>query len=285
MRCSWLFLICGLFQLLPGQEGPYLYPWLPAGEVREALAERIPTPAGFTRATFAPGSFASWLRRLPLKPAGTPVFLFNKQKKGNQSVHHAVIALDTGPRNLQQCADAVIRLRAEYLFSRGRLNEIAFHFTSGHLSAFTRWARGERPVIRGNRVTWRRTAAADSSHAALRRYLSNLFIYAGSYSLAQEMTPTSIAAITSGDVFVQGGFPGHAVLVVDLARHEQSKEKIFLLAQSYMPAQDMHVLKNLNDPKLSPWYRLPAGAELATPEWTFRATDLRAFHSPTQTVR
>ena len=30
-----------------------------------------------------------------------------------------------------------------------------------------------------------------------------------------------------------------------------------LLAQSYMPAQSPHILKNLNNPELSPWFKVP----------------------------
>jgi len=112
-----------------------------------------------------------------------------------------------------------------------------------------------------------------------RRYLANLFVYAGSHSLERELSPRPLDEIKIGDVFVQGGFPGHAALVVDLARHEESGETIFLLAQSYMPAQEMHVLKNPNDAGLSPWYRLPTGSDLVTPEWTFLATHLRSFPS------
>jgi hypothetical protein len=50
---------------------------------------------------------------------------------------------------------------------------------------------------------------------------------------------------------------------------------VFLLAQGYMPAQSVHVLKN--PASASPWYALDFGAELRTPEWTFRRTDLRRF--------
>ena len=57
------------------------------------------------------------------------------------------------------------------------------------------------------------------------------------------MLKVSIENIEIGDVFIQGGFPGHAIIVVDLAENEVG-EKCFLVAQSYMPAQEIHVLKN-----------------------------------------
>ena len=77
-----------------------------------------------------------------------------------------------------------------------------------------------------------------------------------------------------GDIFIQGGFPGHAVLVLDVATNAQD-EKIFLIGQSYMPAQDFHILKNLENENLSPWYKINDGEKLYTPEWTFDWKDLK----------
>ena len=79
-----------------------------------------------------------------------------------------------------------------------------------------------------------------------------------------------------GYVFIKGGYPGHAVIVMDVAENETG-EKVFLLAQSYMPAQDMHILKNPNNPALSPWYSIDETQDLRTPEWTFSWDQLRRF--------
>jgi len=79
-----------------------------------------------------------------------------------------------------------------------------------------------------------------------------------------------------GDVFIVGGSPGHAIIVVDAAANEMG-DKIFLLAQSYMPAQQTHILLNPSDKEISPWYRLRDGEQLITPEWTFAWDDLRRF--------
>jgi hypothetical protein len=65
--------------------------------------------------------------------------------------------------------------------------------------------------------------------------------------------------------------------VVDMAINPQTQEKIFLLAQSYMPAQDIQILKNWQNPKLSPWYELPQTNELKTPEWSFELKHLKKF--------
>jgi hypothetical protein len=251
------------------------YPWLPIVSPADSLAGRIPPPAGYVREDAAPESFAQWLRGLPLKPGRPAVRLFDGRLKGNQDAHAAVVDIDVGRRDLQQCADAVMRLRAEYLFASGRAQRVAFKFTSGHPAEFARWARGERPLVRGSSVRWAAQADADASYASFRRYLDVVFTYAGSSSLAGELKAQDVAALAAGDVFVRPGFPGHAVLVVDIARDPQTGRRVFLLAQSYMPAQEIHVLRNPEAPH--PWYALDFGDKLVTPEWTFARRELRRF--------
>ena len=80
-----------------------------------------------------------------------------------------------------------------------------------------------------------------------------------------------------GDVFIRGGFPGDAVIVVNMAERADTGERLFLLAQSYMPAQDIHLLRNPTDAELSPWYPLTFGDRLRTPEYTFRRDELKRF--------
>ena len=103
-------------------------------------------------------------------------------------------------------------------------------------------------------------------------------MYAGSYSLEQELQSVkNLHEMQIGDVFIEGGFPGHAVIIVDMAQHKSSGEKIFLLAQSYMPAQDVHILRNPAKWRADPWYDLEFGDELRTPEWIFQKNQLRRF--------
>ena len=79
-------------------------------------------------------------------------------------------------------------------------------------------------------------------------------------------------------MFIQGGSPGHAIIVMDVAKNDSSGDVIFLLAQSYMPAQDIHVLKNYNREDISPWFSVSdINDKLNTPEWTFYKDDLKAF--------
>ncbi len=229
--------------------GP-IYSWRAAQAETQAdtLATRIAPPPGFQRIPAAPSSWAAWLRGLPLKPAGTPVLLYTGAPKWRQDVHVAVIDIDVGSRDLQQCADAIMRLRGEWLFSAGRIGDIGFNYD------------GKRHAFASRRKT---------DYASFRKYMTLVFAYAGTYSLEHELRPMPRKDIAIGDVFIRGGFPGHAVLVADMAENKKTGEKRFLLIQSYMPAQDMHVLKNPAAPDGSPWYPAAFMGPLVTPEWTF----------------
>lgn len=257
---------------------PAVYAWLKAGESFEVLADRIAPPAGCERVPAAPGSFGDWLRHLPLRKGTPPVLLYDGRPKRNQSAHFAVVLMDVGSEDLQQCADAVIRLRAEYLWSISDFKDIAFRFTSGDRAEYAQWAKGFRPSVRGDRVSWELKAGQDWSYGCFRDYLATVFRYAGTYSLSRDLRAAPERKdVRIGDVFIRGGFPGHAVIVVDLAASEATGSRYFLLAQSYMPAQEVHVLKNPGDGGLSPWYPVDFGDVLVTPEWTFSANERKRF--------
>jgi hypothetical protein len=256
------------------------YAWLQEGHPRETITSRIPVPEGYERVGVKEGSFLEWLRFLPLKPKESPVYLYDGCKKHNQGAHYAVVDIDVGHQNIQQCADAVIRLRAEYLWERQRYDEIHFNFTSGDISSYLDWRQGIRPRVQGNRVSWIQTVPPDSGYETFRDYVNTTCIYAGSYSLAQELITVSHPYdLQIGDIFIRGGFPGHAVLVVDMAEQPETGRFAFLLLQSYMPAQDMHILKNPgNDFSDSPWYLLDlSDKRINTPEWTFQWDELARF--------
>ncbi len=237
---------------------------------------RFRTLSGYRRTIAETGSFGSFLRNLPLKPHGTNVLLYDGSVKPGEGIHCAVVNLDIGDKNLQQCADAIIRLRAEYLFEKNQFPKIYFHFTNGERADYVKYAEGFRVIDIEHNMRWVKTAQQDYSHETFLDYLELVFTYAGSYSLSRELIPVkNTEDMEIGDVFIQGGFPGHAVIVVDMILNEKNGEKQFLLAQSYMPAQEIHILVN---PKgNSPWYPLASSGKLVTPEWTFDYDDLKRF--------
>ncbi len=251
------------------------YAWLADYSQSKALEVRIAPPPGFERVPCTDGSFCHWLRNIPLKPEGTPVRYFDGDIK-THAKHYAVLDLDTGTRDLQQCADAVMRLKAEYHYAQGEYSKIHFNYTSGDRVAFDDWRQGRKPVVRGNKVSFTEASGApDNSYRNFRKYMTQIFSYAGTYSLAKEMNAVKVRDIQVGDVFIVGGMPGHAVMVMDVAINEAGKKK-FLLAQSYMPAQDMHILKN-PEGGASPWYSADFYVFLNTPEWQFSSRDLKRF--------
>lgn len=248
-----------------------------ASTASNILFKRFGCPEGYVRKNAPANSFETWLRNVPLKDNGTPVRLFNGALKGNQRVHEAVLAYDVGTSDLQQCADAVMRLRAEYLYQKKAYDSIVFTFTNGTKAYYSKWRLGYRAQVSGNNVSWVKKAAADTSYACFRKYLNTVFMYCGTASLSKELTSVSIDQIKGGDVFIHGGFPGHAMIVMDVAIHPTTKKKVFILAQSYMPAQDIHIVKNYSDKTLSPWYEIPENGSLDTPEWTFEVKELKRF--------
>jgi hypothetical protein len=244
------------------------------------IANSIKPPLGYKRIKHNNNALLNWYRELPLKAAGTEVVLYNNVRKNRQDVHEAIIDVDIGSRDLQQCADAVMRLRAEYLFSQKKYDQISFNFTNGQTIPYKKWREGYIIKFKDNRAHWVASGKDQTNYKSFRKYMNLIFAYAGTYSLSKELALVSnIDNLNIGDIFIQGGFPGHAVVVVDLAENNTG-EKCFLLAQSYMPAQNIHVLKNLANPTFCPWYSLrdlKTDKKLYTPEWTFNISNLKRF--------
>jgi Domain of unknown function (4846) len=266
-------------ELMPQRPAGVVYAWQPQpGPAYQSLAARFPVPVGSRRVAVAAGSWGEWLRWLPLKPPGAKARLYNGQLKDRQDVVAAVVDIDVPPQDLQQCADAVIRLRAEYGFSHDP-NQVHFHLTTGYDFWFSDYVAGRTFRVANEEVLPATRPAEAPTHAALARYLVPTFGYAGTLSLSRELRPVPLAQVQPGNVLIHGGAPGHAVLVVDVAENRASHQKYVLLAQSYMPAQSIHVLRNINEPRLGAWFAVPgpAEAEFDTPEWTFAREELKRF--------
>ncbi len=221
----------------------------------------IEPPTGFQRISADPNSFAAYLQQLPIKQGDGKVYLYDGQLKGNQSAQFAILDIDVGTRDLQQCADAAMRLRGEYLFHEKQYDDIHFNFLGDGLPRY-----------------FKAYANGDYSYQKFRKYMDYIFAYANTRSLHAEMIPVAVEDMQIGDVFIQTGNPyGHAVTVIDIAENLNSGERVFMLCQSYMPAQDIHILKNPNDRAKSPWYSASFLNILTTPEWDFGLTDLRRY--------
>ena len=224
------------------------------------VAAVFPPPKGAQRVPVGPSSFGEFLRQLPVRPAGTPVLLHNGEPKRRQDIHAAVLDIDTGSRDLQQCADAVMRLRGEFLWAGGRPKQACFISAAGKKLQFS-----------------------GGSYPAFRRWLDTVYTWANTGSLRKQLIPVADPSKAEpGDVFVVGaggGLPfGHAVLVVDVVQDAKG-QRWLLLGQSYMPAQDIHILKNMHHPEHGTWFAARADGGMTTPEWQFAAGALRRFGS------
>lgn len=236
------------------------------------IEERFLLPDGFVRKDYDEKSFAEFLRKFPLKDFGEPVLLYNGEKKSGR-VYASVFDMPILNQDLIQCADAVIKLYAEWLYENKRYSEIAFHITNGLFVPFEKYAEGSRLVAKGDDVEWKDGFKKGYDREIFDSYLRTIYTYAGTISLSKESKPVEISGIEPGDFFISGGSPGHAVLVLDVAEN-QSGERIMLLGQSYMPSQEFHVLKSFED--INPWYAIEDSV-LRTPEWTFQKGCLKRF--------
>lgn len=258
----------------PAAEAVAAYPWLADPSLDsprpvDTIRERFPSPPpGFMRVAVPEGSFGAWLKRLPLAAPGTPVLSYRGEVilPADHANLAAVVAIDIGKADLQQCADAIIRLHAEWRWSRGE-RDLSYRAGAGTELPFARWVRGERPVQRGEALVWEpkaRPGAAD--HRAFRSWLDGVFMWANTGALAKQARTIAVAELAPGDFVVQPGAPGHAVLVLDMARAPDGRAAL-LLGQSFMPAQNVQVLRPGGGGG-SAWFVVgPEDEELRTPFW------------------
>lgn len=232
------------------------------------LETRINVPDGFTRVEALSGSFAAFVRGYEMKPDKSKVLLYDGNPKGNQEAHVAVFKLPIEKYDLQQCADSVMRMYAEYYWHSKQYNKIGFHFVSGFNAIYSKWIQGYNISVSGNSVLWVRDSRCDASYESFKKYLRMVFNYASTLSMDKESKPINIKDIQVGDLFIIGGSPGHVVMVVDVAVNAQGK-KAFLLAQGYMPAQEFHVLKNPVSETDMWYYEENFTYPLDTPEYGF----------------
>ena len=220
----------------------------------------IPLPKGFERIVVDKESFGDWLRNFPLSKDNT-VYLYDGSAKANQQLHYAVLDISVGKNDLQQCADSIVRLKAEYHFSIKEYGKINFVAGKKNTYNFSVYAKKKQCF----------------THDCLMVFLQEVFINYGTYNLEEQLKPiVNYATMSVGDVFVKGGGPGHAMMVADVAINKITGQKIYLLLQSFMPAQSVHVVVNPTNPHLSPWY-IANETTITTPGWVFYKSQLKRW--------
>ncbi|MCT4631024.1 DUF4846 domain-containing protein, partial [Winogradskyella sp.] len=173
------------------------------------IKSRVNIPKGYKRAAYPKGSFEDYLRHYKLKPFGSKIINYDNSEYFWQGGHIGILEVPVPKNGLQQCADALIRIRSEYLWDNNRKNEIGFNFTSGHYCSWKKYAEGYRPKIKGNRVSFHKTASADHSKTNFYKFLNLIYTYSGTLSLFNELESIKAKDLKIGDMLIKGGSPGH----------------------------------------------------------------------------
>lgn len=255
------------------------YSWIKDTDYTTPLINRYKLLDGFSLVSVQKGSYQEWLRFLPMEPKGTKIKLYNGKKKFFQLLNAGVVKIDIGKRDLQQCADAVIRLRSEYLYSSNKFPKIHFNYTSGFNAQYAKWREGFKINVKGNKVNYyHKPKSNDKTYSGFKSYLTNVFNYAGTYSLNKELIGKSPDQIKAGDVLIIGGFPGHVITVMAVSKNSKG-EKAVLLGQSYMPAQSIHVIRNQNKPMKGAWFLVEDLKKKGwnTVEWSYETKHLKTW--------
>ena len=260
---------------VPVAEPPPPYPW--GATASDRLDARFPPPDGFARVRLEEGTFGAFLRTLPLLPGDAKVVdyrgnaLYDDGRHANIS---AVVDIDVGSRDLQQCADAVVRMHAEWRYARGD-RDVTYRAASGTPLSYRRWLAGDRAALdKGTLGVTRAAGPGKDAHGTYRAWLDEVFAWTNTAALERDAARVAFADLAPGDFFVMSGSPfGHAVLVLDLAK-DASGRLAMLLGQSFMPAQSFHVLRPSRD---ATWFVVePDAKEVVTPFWApFPASALR----------
>jgi hypothetical protein len=230
-----------------------------------SLETRFPAPPGYTRAKAEAGSFAEWLRSLPMAPEGTPAKTFDGRDSlpADDDYLAGVIAIDTGGTDLQQSSDVIVRLHAEYLWSRGERDEISYLSATKLNMPLSRWEKGQRLIANGATVFWAvKGKPAELSHAEFRKYLDAVFNWANSTSLSPRSAPVPDPKdLVAGDFFLQSESPYHVAVVLDIAE-KPSGERVALLGQARNPSESIHVIR---PGKATPWFSVRPPVPVMTP--------------------
>ena len=234
-------------------------------------------PQGFNYVEDGDSVYSNWLLDIKLKKSKI-VYLYNGKLKSNQDVQYGVLNIEIGKKDLIQCADIAMKLRADYLFEKHLYDRINFLTTSGSEISFENWLKGMRWKEQGAKlVSYNVHKEVPDIQNEYNSFMEFVFSYCNTYSLSKQLKAINNSeSLQPGDIFVYGGFPGHAVTVMAVAKNDTGK-KIFLLSQGYMPAQDIHILKNHTNSDLSPWYAISDIYPLYTPEWQFERESLKRW--------
>ncbi|MBN2722649.1 MAG: hypothetical protein JXR95_01105 [Deltaproteobacteria bacterium] len=259
-------------------ESGKMYPWKRTTGGYIPLQQRFKVPANFKRVKVDKKSWAYWLRNIPLRKKGTRVYDYaGDEVPSSTAAAAAVVDLDIGNRDLQQCMDTIIRLRGEYHWWRNTKSKIGFRYYGNLYYKWSHWSNGMRPKKVNGRMKIVPGYRGGTSRKSFIKYMTYIFAMTGTVNNAGEKK-VKFSDIKAGDFFVypapSSRVLGHAIVIMDIAENS-SGEKIGILAQGFTPAQDMHILKA---PGGGVWYKFKEKLPIKTPLWSpFKWSELRRF--------
>jgi hypothetical protein len=221
-------------------------------KIFKTIVTKLQPPAGYKRIQVEKGTFAHYLRNLPLLPDESPVkdYRGNIKKSKKDTTVASVFDYPIKGKKLEQCMDILQRLWAEYLCSQQLSEKIAFYLPGGFLLKWEDWKDGLRPKYHGIKVSLIKNADLDSTRNNFEKYLWEIF-YRSNTQTAYFVYPViEMVKLQIGDFIVKKGKRGHAVLIMDLAI-DKFGNKVALIGHGDTPACQFHLL---NYKKENPWF-------------------------------
>jgi len=217
--------------------------------VAQETVGQIPLPsADYHRIRAEPGSFAAWLRQLPLKKCNLPVLDYRGRifKTTGDSVVGFIVDLDIKGRRLEQCMDILVRLYADYLWQSRQVADLVLPLPGGYRLAWADWRKGFRPSFKGIEVQLNLSTKADSSETSFRRFLNTVFAESHTQQFYYAYKPIAPEKVAIGDFIVKKGTKGHAVIVADMAVNQHG-DLIALVGNGDTPACQFFLINSKKD--------------------------------------
>lgn len=232
------------------------------------LSARINPPAGYERVEAEQGSLGEFLRDYPLKKSTGVVKTWDGKKMEEPAGVQAVFKLPLEKSDLQRAAGSVMRVYAEYLWSRKAYDKISFQFNDGFEADYLKWQEGFRIRVDTTGAIWVNGGSYDETEDNFKKYMSTVLTYTSADSLEKECKKIKKTQLQTGDIFLQTGTDADAAMVVDVCENKEG-QKAFLLAKGGTPAQQFHLLTNPAHEE-DPWYYVEELVyPLETPEGSF----------------
>jgi len=248
------------------------------------IRDNVNIPKGWERVV--QNSFHSWVLVQPLSEDLVKTYT-GQTVYGVNTIYKVKFDYDIGDQDLHQCADASIYLNALHKYDNEDYDKIIYHFTDGQEYSYLQYLAGYRP--KNKLVDGRSTThliythnLRKPSYRNFRMYLDIIWSYAGSWSLDKYDTyHIKPGFAMPGDIFVKGGFPGHVITIIDVIENIETGKRKYMLAESYMPAQEQYIVVNTEEhgvnPQLDLWFDIEEDKMLSTNRWSFKPKQLKRY--------